>query len=124
MRQEELACGGPLGPFDRRRILPCEQVASSDRLGWVGLEAARYSAPPASEIHRSALTHHTLILFARPPEELDLAYEGVKRHVPPPAGAISPVPAGTPARARTRGCAGTRQPPQPARPCAPVPPPS
>jgi AraC family transcriptional regulator len=109
MRQEELACGGPLGPFDRRRILPCEQVASSDRLGWVGLEAARYRAPPASELHRSALTHHTLILFDRPPEELDLVYEGVKRHVPPPAGAISLVPAGSPARGRWSGCTDTLQ---------------
>jgi AraC family transcriptional regulator len=41
-----------------------------------------------------ALTHHRLVLFARPPEELDLLYEGVKRHVPPPTGAISVVPAG------------------------------
>jgi AraC family transcriptional regulator len=31
-------------------------------------------------------------------------YEGVKRHVPPPAGAIMLVPAGTPALWRWRGC--------------------
>ena len=37
--------------------------------------------------------------ITRPPEELDLRYEGVKRHVPPPAGAIMLVPAGSPARA-------------------------
>jgi AraC family transcriptional regulator len=31
-------------------------------------------------------------------------YEGVKRHVPPPAGSIMLVPAGSPARVRSRGC--------------------
>jgi AraC family transcriptional regulator len=49
------------------------------------------------------MTHHRLVLFSRPPEELDLVYEGVKRHVPPPAGAISLVPAGTPSRGRWSG---------------------
>jgi AraC family transcriptional regulator len=49
------------------------------------------------------LTHYALVLFARPPEELDLRYEGLKRHVPPPAGAIALLPAGTPARWRWSG---------------------
>jgi AraC family transcriptional regulator len=44
-----------------------------------------------------------LVLFTRPPEELDLRYDGVKRHVPPPAGAISLLPAGSPARWRWSG---------------------
>jgi hypothetical protein len=45
-----------------------------------------------------------LVLFIRPPEELELRYEGVKRHVPPPAGAIFGVPAGNPAWVRSSGC--------------------
>jgi AraC family transcriptional regulator len=45
-----------------------------------------------------------LVLFARPPEELDLRYEGVKRHVPPPAGSIAVAPAGTTPQWRWRGC--------------------
>jgi AraC family transcriptional regulator len=53
------------------------------------------------------LTHHTLVLFTRPPEELDLSYEGVKRHRPPPAGSVSVVPAGTPSRWRWRGTKGS-----------------
>jgi AraC family transcriptional regulator len=69
----------------------------------VGLEAVRYRALPASEINPPALTHHTLVLVTRPPEALDLRYEGVKRHVPPPAGAISVVPAGTPVLWRWSG---------------------
>src|SRR5262249_25258285 len=40
----------------------------------------------------------------RPPEELDMRYEGVKRNVSPCAGSISLMPAGTPARVRSSGC--------------------
>src|SRR5262249_60533984 len=40
----------------------------------------------------------------RPPEELDLMYEGGKRPAPPPAGSVSLLPAGCPARVRSSGC--------------------
>jgi AraC family transcriptional regulator len=104
MRQQEPGRGGPLGPLAVwRKILPIEEAAASDRLGWVGLEAARYRAAPAWDYNPPALTHHRLVLCARPPEELDLLYEGVKRHVPPPAGAIFVVPAGSPGRVRWSG---------------------
>jgi AraC family transcriptional regulator len=86
-----------------RKVILFEPAAASDRLGWVGLEAARYRAAPASELNPPALSHHRLVLFSRPPEELDLLYEGVKRHRPPPAGSISLVPAGSPARWRWGG---------------------
>jgi AraC family transcriptional regulator len=105
MRQEGPRGGGPIGPRDWLKIVPTEPAASSDGLGWVGLQAARYRAAPASELHQPPLTHHWLILFARPPEEQDLLYDGVRRHVPPPAGSISLVPAGSPARWR---CSGRR----------------
>ena len=45
-----------------------------------------------------------LVLHIQSPEKLDLRYEGVKRHVPPPAGAISLVPAGSPLQVRWSGC--------------------
>ncbi|HJZ92228.1 MAG TPA: AraC family transcriptional regulator [Gemmataceae bacterium] len=104
MRHHELAGGGPIGPLDYLRLLPHEAAASSDRLGWVGLEAARCRATPAFELDLPALTHHRLILFARPPEELDMRYEGVKRNVPPAAGSISLLPAGGQAGVRSSGC--------------------
>jgi AraC family transcriptional regulator len=104
MRQEQPGRSDPLGPLDWRKVLPFEPCAASDRLGWVSLEAARYYGEPAYEFNPPALFHHRLVLFARPPEELDLLYEGVKRHVPPPAGAISLVPAGSPVRVRSSGC--------------------
>jgi AraC family transcriptional regulator len=50
-----------------------------------------------------ALSHHRLVLITRPPEALDLRCEGVKRHVPPPAGSIMLVPAGSPVQARSSG---------------------
>src|SRR5262249_33142759 len=103
MREEELRRGDPIRPLDWYETLPFEAAAASFQLGWVGLVAARYREPPVSEINLSPLTHHTLVLFARPPEELDLRYEGLKRHVPPPAGAILLVPAGCPARWRWSG---------------------
>ena len=96
MQQVEPQTKDPIGPLDWLRLLPFEPDASSHRLGWAGLEAARNRAVPASELHAPPLTHHRLILFSRPPEELDLRSEGVKRHVPPPAGAIMLVPAGSP----------------------------
>ena len=58
---------------------------------------------PAFEINPPPSTHHHLILFARPPEELEFLYEGVKRCIPPPAGVISVVPAGSPHRVRSSG---------------------
>jgi AraC family transcriptional regulator len=103
MRQQELG-RGPLGPLAAlRQVVPFQASAASDGLGWADLEAARYRLSPASEITPPPLTHHWLVLFACPPEELDLRYEGVKRHVPPPAGAISVIPAGTPVRWRWSG---------------------
>ena len=103
LQRVEPQTSDPIGPLDWLKLLPFEPDASSHRLGWAGLEAARNRAVPASELHAPALTHHRLILFSRPPEELDLRYEGVKRHVPPPAGAIMLVPAGSPTLWRWSG---------------------
>ena len=100
MSQEERGRGDPIGFLD---YLPYEAAASSDRLGWVGLEAARYRVVSGPELNIPALTHHRVFLFTRPPDELGLRYEGVKRSVPPPAGSISLIPAGGPAQVRSSG---------------------
>jgi AraC family transcriptional regulator len=104
MRQWEPGRGGPLAPVDWFKILPFEADAASDRLGWVGLQAARYRAAHTWEYDPPALTHHRLALFFRPPDEAYLRYGGVERHVPPAAGSILLVPAGIPARVRWSGC--------------------
>jgi AraC family transcriptional regulator len=103
MQHVEPQPGDPLGPLDWRKVIPFQAVAASDRLGWVGLQAARYRASPTWEYDAPALTHHRLVLVTRPPQELELRFEGAKRHVPPPAGAIILVPAGTPGRVRWSG---------------------
>ena len=103
MQEKAPRHGDPIGLVDWRKIVPFEPAASSDRLGWVGLEAVHYPEAPASELNQPILTHHMLVLFSRPPEVLHLQYEGVNRHVPPPAGAISLLPAGCPARWRWSG---------------------
>jgi AraC family transcriptional regulator len=103
MRQEELRRGDPIRPPDWRKMAPYEPCAASDRLGWVCLEAARYRATPAFELDVPALTHHKLVLCTRPPEDLDMRFEGVKRHVPAPSGAIFVVPAGSPHWVRSSG---------------------
>ena len=100
MQQKEPGRGDPIGPLDWLKVVPFEAAATSGRLGWVGLQAVRYRAAPASELNPPAMTHHRLILFTRPPEKLDLRYEGVKRYLSPPAGSISLIPAGSPARYR------------------------
>src|SRR5499427_5924576 len=103
MRPEEPRRGDLINPLDWHKILPFDAAAASDRLGWVGLEAARCRAEPAFERNVPAITHHRLVLVTRPPEDLDLRYEGVKRHRPTPAGSITLVPAGSPVWARSSG---------------------
>jgi AraC family transcriptional regulator len=99
VRQKEPGPGVPSGPLAAlHNFLPFEAAVASDRLGWVGLEAVSYRASPASEIHQPPKSHHTLILYKRPPEELNLSYEGVNRYVRPCAGSVSVVPAGQPVR--------------------------
>jgi AraC family transcriptional regulator len=99
MKQEE----DSIRPWDWLKVIPFQAVATSDRLGWVGLEAARYRASPAWEYNAPALTHHRLVLVTRPPQGLELRFDGVKRNVPPRAGAIILVPAGTRGRVRWSG---------------------
>ena len=103
MRQEQPGASGPLRPQVFRKQVPFEPSAASDRLGWVGLEAARYRDGARLGARPARLDPPLARPVHRPPEELDLRYEGVSRHVPPPAGSIPVVPAGSPARWRWSG---------------------
>src|SRR6516225_1039116 len=85
MREEEPGRGDPIGPLNWLEIIPFEPAAASDHLGWVGLEAVHFRTTPATEFNQPANTHHLLVLYTRPPEEMEVRYEGVKRYVPPPA---------------------------------------
>ena len=100
MREAEPGAGGPIRPLDWLKIIPFEPAAASDRLGWVGLEALRYREQPPNEAFQPPLTHHSLVLLLRTPKEFELHCDGVNRVVPPSAGSILVVPAGSPARWR------------------------
>ena len=77
--------------------------ATSDNLGWVGLQAVRYRDLAANEIHMPALAEHLLVLHTKPPAEENCKFEGVKRQVPPPVGSITAVPAGSVVEHHWRG---------------------
>jgi AraC family transcriptional regulator len=103
MEQQKPERGDAIGPIDWLKRVPFKATASSNGLAWVGLEATRFRAAPDSELNQPAISHHRLFLITRPPETLDLRYEGVDRHVPLPAGSISVIPAGSPALWRWSG---------------------
>src|SRR5260370_14276051 len=104
MRKVDPQPDDSMGPLDWLKILPFEPATSSHRLGWVGMEAASWRGGPAFECTPSVRIHHRLVLFTRPPDEMDLRHEGVKRNVPPPAGSISLIPASSAAQVRSSGC--------------------
>src|SRR5262249_54612037 len=97
MGQQESGFGGLLRPLELVKHFPGEAFAASDRLRWVGLEALRYRDQPPEEALQPAMTDRWLLLFIRAPKEFEAQYDGINRIVPPPAGSILMVPAGSPA---------------------------
>ena len=100
MRQREPGLSGLHGPLELIKHFPGEPLAASERRLWVGLEALRYREQPPNEAFQPPLTHHSLVLLLRTPKEFELHCDGVNRVVPPRAGSILVVPAGSPARWR------------------------
>jgi AraC family transcriptional regulator len=94
---------GPLGPRERAGFVSFAPAVASDWRGSVGMLAARYRDAPPTEVEVPPSTHHSLVLVHRPSEECEVRYEGIKRHIPPPAGSILVIPAGIPVRWRWAG---------------------
>src|SRR5262245_6100989 len=67
---------------------------TSRNLRSVGLQAAHYRDLDSDEIRIGALSQHLIVLFTKPPAEMTIRCEGVKRDLPPPVGSIALVPAG------------------------------
>ncbi len=86
-----------------RRFSTIVPAATSDGLGWSGVEALRFHAAPSYEIVKPAMRQHSLILITSPPEKLELEYDSVKCVRPPPAGSIVCVPPQVPLRWRWKG---------------------
>jgi len=79
-----------------QKVFPFAPSATSYGMGWKELQALRYCNSHISELSVAVTpTMHLLVLHVRPPEKMDLRYEGVKRDMPPPAGSIAVVPAGS-----------------------------
>jgi AraC family transcriptional regulator len=86
-----------------RNLPPVIPEATSHNLGWIGLQAVRYRDSATNEIHLPALSQHLLVLITKPPAEINLRYEGVKRETPPPVGSVMVMPAGSSVTCRWRG---------------------
>jgi AraC family transcriptional regulator len=61
----------------------------------VELQAARYRNSITNEFGTPPICQHSLILVTRPPEKMNLRYEGVNRDKPPAAGSVALMPAGS-----------------------------
>jgi hypothetical protein len=86
-------------------VAPLIPSAASYKLGWMGLglQAVRFRESNTNEVSAPAISQHALILVTRPPEEMNMRYEGVKRDIPPAAGSVAVMPAGSTSLWRWRG---------------------
>src|SRR5258708_3670725 len=78
-----------------RNLRPAVPDATSQNLGWVGLQAFRYRNSAPNEVHWPPLSQHLLLLITRPPAKMRFRYAGVKRDLPSPAGSIAVMPVGS-----------------------------
>jgi AraC family transcriptional regulator len=89
---------------ERQKLIPIAPCAASYRMGWKGMQAVSYRKIPTSgEVNFFPVSLHRLALITRPPEKMELRYEGVNWDRPPPTGSIHVVPAGSPALASWQG---------------------
>jgi AraC family transcriptional regulator len=87
-----------------QKLYPFAPSATSSGMGWEALQALRWRKVPASgEISFFPMSQHLLVLMIRPPEKMDLRYEGVKLDRPVPAGSILVWPAGSSKEIRWQG---------------------
>ena len=87
-----------LHPFDLNAYysaLEEKSFATSYGMGWKGLQAVRVESHGGEFGAVITPSTHVLGLSVRPPEKMDLRYEGVKLDMSPPAGSIAVVPAGS-----------------------------
>lgn len=75
-------------------VAPLIPNAASFDLRWRGLQAVRFRDSISNEFSAPPIARHALILITRPPEKMNLRYEGVKRDIPPGVGAVAVMPAG------------------------------
>jgi AraC family transcriptional regulator len=103
MRQEENSLKGP---ETLQKIVPYQPYYG---VRWKGLEAVRYRTSSATgvEFTLPPVSYHCLVLISRPPEKLRMLCAGVKRDMPPAAGSIAVMPAGSSQLVRWQGSKDT-----------------
>ena len=72
-------------------------------LGASEVQATHQRNIGSDEIRIGGLPQHLIILFTKPPREMNVRCEGVKRNAPPPVGSIALVPVGAVADVSWRG---------------------
>jgi AraC family transcriptional regulator len=95
-----------LHPFDLNAYysaLEEKSFATSYGMGWKGLQAVRVESPGGEFSAAITPSTHVLGLSLRPPEKMELRYDGVRRDMPPTAGSIAVVPAGSSVQTRWQG---------------------
>jgi AraC family transcriptional regulator len=97
MRQAETEGSVLIRPLELIDQFPGEPFASSERMQWEGIQALRYRDQPPNEAFQPPLSYHSLVHFIHTPDEFELHSDGVDRIVPPRAGSVVVVPAGSPA---------------------------
>jgi hypothetical protein len=86
-----------------QKSIPYPPCTTSYGLGWQGLEAVRYIKGSANEeFTMPPVSHHSVALISRPPENCYVPYDGVERQTAPPVGSIAVVPAGSSAVVRSQ----------------------
>ena len=85
----QLVCASAVG---LRPVIP---DATSQNLGWVGLQAFRCRNNAPNEVYWPPISRHLLVLTTRPPAKMRFRYAGGKRDLPPPAGSITVMPVGS-----------------------------
>jgi AraC family transcriptional regulator len=76
---------------------------SGQILGSFGLQVSHHRALESDEIRIGAKSQHVIVLFTKPPKEMNIRCPGVNRKSPPPLGSIGLVPAGEVADVSWRG---------------------
>jgi len=88
-------CPAEYSPTIPANLLSVGVEATSQNLGWPGLQAVRYRNLASNEIEIPSLSQHLLILHTKPAPVMNLRYQDVKRETPPSVGSVTVIPAGS-----------------------------
>ena len=89
------SCREEYSPMIPACLLSDGVEATSQNLGWRGLQAIRYRSLATNEMQIPSLSQHLLILHTKPAPVMNFRYQDFKRETPPSVGSITVIPAGS-----------------------------